>query len=212
MAIKKKLPLLVGPGDRQVLRLPCVRSSRGVEAELRKFCEGCNSSSLWNEKNRSCADGKSCYHQLLAKRKISVTFLSDDYHQNLKEWGNPSHLQNWRRILQRIFYVPIPTDSKVSLPPAPSANDLVLSFRSYHSRRIFDPKDLRLLTPPFDFFKFAVEHHRRHSFKTAQSHQIWVVTEPSMRKHPTVERLQKELSAQVLTGNGNFGVRSDSLG
>lgn len=210
MAIKKKLPLLVGPGDRQVFRLPCVRSSRGVETELRKFCEGCNSSSLWNEKDGSCADGKSCYHHLVAQRKIKVTFLTDGYHQNLKEWGDSSDLQNWRRILQRIFYVPIPTDPKVSLPPAPSANDLVLSFRCYHKGRIFDPKDLRLLTPPFDFFKFAVEHHRKHS---AQSHQIWVVTEPAMRKHPTVIRLQKELSAQVLTGHGN-GVRGrgDSLG
>ena len=178
-----------------------------MEAELRKLCEGCNSSSLWNEKNRSCADGKSCHHQLLAKQKIRTTYLKNAYHQNLREWGDPSDLQHWRRILQRIFYVPIPTDSKVSLPPAPSANDLVLSFRCYHSGLIFDPKDLRLLTPPFDFFKFAVEHHLRHSFKTAQGHQIWVVTEPSMRQHPTVMRLQKELSARVLTGNGNAGVR-----
>lgn len=211
MAIKKKLPLLVDLGDRQVFRLPCVRSSRGVETELRKFCEGCNSSSLWNEKGRSCADGKSCYHQLVAARKIAVTYLPDGYHQNLAEWGDSSDLQKWRRILQRIFYVPVPADSKLSLPPAPSANDLVLSFRCYHGARIFDPKDLRLLTPPFDFFKFAVDHHRRHK-TSAQSHQIWVVAEPAMRKHPTVVRLQTELNAQVLTGNGNrVRGRSDSL-
>ena len=133
-----------------------------METELRKFCEGCNSSSLWNDKGRSCADGKSCYHQLVAARKIAVTYLPDGYHQNLAEWGDSSDLQKWRRILQRIFYVPVPADSKLSLPPAPCANDLVLSFRCYHGARIFDPKDLRLLTPPFDFFKFAVEHHRRH--------------------------------------------------
>ena len=57
-----------------------------------------------------------------------------------------------QQTLQGLLYAPLPrTANPVRLP---CATDLVIHFRVYAGHAIFDGKR-RLLTPPFDFFKWT---------------------------------------------------------
>ena len=197
-ALTTSSPLYVHPDalSTQIQALPCLRSSRGLD-ELRSFCPGCSNST--SDRNKSCNEGKGCMALLRAKGKVTGIGSFDG--QNLDMWFD--HLpkakarladsMQMRPALQRMFYVALPkTDHPLQMP---CSTDLVIHFRTYHAAAIyyFQKGSSVLLTPPFDFFKWAVEHHRRHVSEQAT---IWVISPHT--KHLTLLRLQKELGAKVL--------------
>lgn len=197
-ALTTSSPLYVHPtaGGRQIRSLPCLRSSRGLD-ELGSLCPGC--SDLLTDRNKSCNEGKGCMALLQAKKKVTSIGSFDG--QNLDFWFD--HLpkkkarladpMQVRPALQRMFYVPLPrTDYPRQMP---CSTDLVIHFRTYHAVAMYYSQkgSSVLLTPPFDFFKWAVEHHRRHVSEQAT---IWVISPHT--KHKTLLRLQKELGVKVL--------------
>ncbi|CAJ1431469.1 unnamed protein product [Effrenium voratum] len=136
----------------------------------------------------------------------------------------------------------------------PGAEDLVIYFRPFKkaqvqryrlimtrrgkTREIFDihMKNVRLSSPPLDFFRFAVDsaqvrqkgakiwaaclivesatftwklkHHPR-NFAVGASKLDWlleeVLTDPSLRQHPTVQRIQRELGAELFVAMDKVG-------
>lgn len=185
-ALSSNTPLLVLPSDKQLQKLPCVRSSQDVGQMVMRLCAGCNEKQIWCDKSETCNKGKGC-PALLQKR---IKMFGGGYHQSLGEWG-PDDLK-YQEELRRFFYSPIPLlDPPLSLP---GPNDFVLHYRGYSGDAIFERKTGRILNPPFAFYKWALEHYLQ---TVPVRGKIWIVTEPRQRRHPTVMRLQKELGAEV---------------
>lgn len=185
-ALSSNTPLLVLPSDKQLQKLPCVRSSQDVAQMVMRLCAGCNEKQIWCDKSETCNKGKGC-PALLQKR---MKTFGGGYHQSLGEWG-PDDLK-YQEELRRFFYSPIPLlDPPLSLP---GPNDFVLHYRGYSGDAIFERKTGRILNPPFAFYKWALEHYLQ---TVPVRGKIWIVTEPRQRRHPTVMRLQKELGAEV---------------
>ncbi|CAJ1448648.1 unnamed protein product [Effrenium voratum] len=182
----------------QILRLPCLRSSLGLDDRVQALCEGCRADTLWEDRSPSCNRGRGC-HQLLVSKGMLADPGGGGFHQDLAGWGDsPS---KFRSLLRQVFDAPMPEAAKdVALP---GAEDLVIYFRPFKKAQIFDihMKNVRLSSPPLDFFRFAVD--------SAQVRQkgakIWVLTDPSLRQHPTVQRIQRELGAELFVAMDKVG-------
>lgn len=82
-ALSSNTPLLVLPSDKQLQKLPCVRSSQDVAQMVMRLCAGCNEKQIWCDKSETCNKGKGC-PALLQKR---MKTFGGGYHQSLGEWG-----------------------------------------------------------------------------------------------------------------------------
>ncbi|CAE7244018.1 rabl3 [Symbiodinium natans] len=196
-AARAALPVLLsrnaGDEKRQILQLPCLRSSRHLAQKVKDFCKGCNPGDIWKDRSNSCNRGRGCLQHLQSKKMV-LDPSGGGFHQDLSEWRDPP--LKWRPLLQKVFHTPMP---KLQAPVAlPDAADLVMYFRPFKRKQVFDVynSDGRLSAPPFSFFAWAAAAHRR-----AVSHgKLWVVADPSLRTHPTVTRLVKELGAELFKG------------
>ncbi|CAE7220122.1 rabl3 [Symbiodinium sp. CCMP2592] len=177
----------------QISQLPCFRSSGHLAPKLLEFCGGCRADRLWEDRSASCNRGRGCFQQLQAKKMI-LDPGSGGFHQDLSEWRDPP--LKWRPLLQQVFHTPMPMlQAPVALP---HAADLVMYFRPFRRKQVFDVynSDGRLSAPPFAFFQWAAEMHRR----VEPDGKLWVLADPSLRPHPTVVRLVEELKAEIFIG------------
>lgn len=91
----------------------------------------------------------------------------------------------------------------------PGDHDLVIYFRCYRKAQVFDVhgRDAFLSSLPFGFFHAVLRQHgagklwvgRLDAF-SFDSFDFEVMAEPSMRPHPTVQRLRTELRAEIFSG------------
>ncbi|CAK9065580.1 unnamed protein product [Durusdinium trenchii] len=177
---------------RQILRLPCLRSSAGVARQAQEICHGCAEEKIWEDRSGTCNRGQGCLEKLRSKGHVQV-LGGDPFHQDLAEWKEPPLV--WRPLLREAFQVEMP---QLKEPvPMPNSTDLVLYFRCYRKAQVFDLHGgtAFLSGVPFAFFEHAVLQHQQ-EYPAAS---VWVMADPSMRTHPTVKRLEKELKALVFT-------------
>lgn len=192
--------LLIRPTQkRQILHLPCLRSSLGLRRKAQEIC-GCNEEMLWEDRSSQCNRGRGCLDLLRSqKRVMDPGGAGTGYHQDLAEWKDSP--ESFLPLLREAFQVDMPPmKKKVTMP---GKEDLVIYFRCYRKTQIFDLRggSAFLASPPFAFFDFAVQQHRQ-EFADAT---LWVVADPSMRSHPTVQRLCHELGANIFTSSDQAG-------
>ncbi|CAL1155486.1 unnamed protein product [Cladocopium goreaui] len=153
---------------------------------------------FWDDRSTGAETGYGCL-ELLRKQKRVMDPGAGGFHQDLGEWKEPP--LSWRPLLAEAFQVDMPQMKTEVIMPG--NEDLVMYFRPYRRKQIFDLRgDHAFLTsPPFAFFDFAVQQHRR----DFPSGKLLVIAEPSMRSHPTVGRLCSELGAAVVTDMDQAG-------
>mmetsp|Transcript_63208 Transcript_63208/g.179768 ORF Transcript_63208/g.179768 Transcript_63208/m.179768 type:complete len:412 (-) Transcript_63208:185-1420(-) len=180
--------------------LPCLQSSLGLEAALAGGV--CND---WPEGELLKPNGieaSGCLAKLRAEHLIES--VEGGYQQDLARWG--SDPESFFPLFREAFSVqPVVAD----LPEVPGQNDLVLYFRSYagESGKMFDEWNgcQRLLFPPVEFFKHAIERHQAVS-NDHRAGRVWVVSSPEQRKHPTIQRLMREHHAVLYSAGDKLSI------
>ena len=188
--------LLKAKKKRQILKLPCVHSA--LRLPMPRMCPGCtgNLTEIWDDRSNACNSGRGCF-ELLKSHKRFVD-IDRGYHQNLVEWKEPP--LSWRPLLATAFQVDMPL---AGIAP-PGDKDLVVYYRSYFGRQIFDLRvfgPVFLHSPPFAFFDFAWQQHQ----KSYAGGKLWVVSPPDTYRHPTVLRLCAELGAEIVRSSSEAG-------